>query len=141
MEFYLANTSLEVLFEKGNARSNEHARLSRAGLESNVPLIVGASSCEFGSMRSIVWKLTNDRQIDFAVARRRMLEVDSASVNSCVALANIFQGEFRGDFGMLEERASFQTVILPVAPLIQVVSPSRVETATERGESIYLSFI
>jgi len=36
-----------------------------------------------------------------------LLEVDSASVNSCVALTDLFQSEFRGGFRVLKERASF----------------------------------
>lgn len=91
----------------------------------------------FGSMRNIVQKLTDDRQIDFAVARRRLLEINSASVNSRVALANLFQGELRGCFGVLEEGTFFQALILPVIPMFQAVPPSRVETATR----INLNFI
>ena len=76
--------------------------------------------------------LTDHREIDFAVPGRGLLEIDSASVNGGVALTDVLEDEFRGLLRVSEEGTFFQADVLPVFPLFQAASATRVETATNQ---------
>lgn len=73
--------------------------------------------------------LTDDREIDFAVAGRRLLEIDSAPIEAGVALADGLEAQL-GRFGSVEEgRSSAEARVLPVHSLLQSRTSSQVEAA------------
>lgn len=76
-------------------------------------------------------KLTDNREIHFAVSGGGLLEIDPASVNGGVALTDFLENEFRGVFWISEEGTIFEADILPVFPLFEVASTPRVETVNK----------